>query len=698
MGQPENVSLPDLHSKPWIINLNETEEETEVETHTFISPFEGIYLKTTSPILEGKQCLRCMVDWLLLFDEQTKECYLSNIISHSKVCLPPLLEPLDNLSRCALSSPTTLPDSTIMFACSNFDTFILYCRPGDEEWTKCYVDFQGIDDCFLGTIFGGDGRMYVDTNWKNSCVVINTSSSSVYVEKIGIAEPKTCPLHKPYSSFWVESNGDVFLVRLYCHSYHSSGVVDVDVHRMNTSEYVWERVEDIGDATFFLGSNSVGLSSTVAGTQPNCIYFLLSCCDGIRLYIIQLDARTISFTLLPGCANTSESTNAAYWSDYWYGLYWAIPQSFKLQPSNSLDVVRIKFNRNLLSEEGTEQANEAPWSNIPIELLELLVPKLSFIDYFHVQAVCKEWSLMTKSIQYTETYPMLMSFCSQSTGAYKLFDPLNEKEYTIKDNLLCSVNRQTLRFSKHGWILLTIGHRCIFAVNPFTREVFRLPRMRQHLFNGISFSSFPKSPDSIVFAICKNPWNNSFEVILWRAGDKHWTKKHFSCDVPFCVTYSNPVFFDNEFYCLGIHGNLGVFNPGDMTWRVLEKPEPIRADAPIIGDRYCYLLEFRGDLIAVCRPYDDKPIEMFKLDQSRMAWIKLERLDDAFMFLDNWSAAMTSSPEHGHCNRIYLPVSGYGDCKVSAFYDLETRKYQPAFYGLVEPINSIWMEPSFSLH
>uniref|UniRef100_A0A0D9WXU9 KIB1-4 beta-propeller domain-containing protein n=1 Tax=Leersia perrieri TaxID=77586 RepID=A0A0D9WXU9_9ORYZ len=410
MYQPEDVSLPDFLSKRWILNLNETEEENEVETQTFISPFEGIHLKISSPILDGKQCLRCIADWLLLFDEVTKECYLTNIISHSKVHLPPLLEPLDNLGRYALSSPTTLPDSTIMFACSNFDKFVLYCRPGDKEWTKYYVDFQGIDDYFLGTIFGGNGRMYVETNWKNSCVVIHTSSSSIYVEKTGIAEPKTCPLHKPYTSCWVESNGDVFLVRLYCHSYHSSGVVNIDVHRMNTLKYVWERVDGIGDATFFLGINSVGLSSTYAGTQPNCIHFLLSCCDGIRLYTIKLDAQTISFTLLPGCANPDDSSYIAYWFNYWYGLYWAIPRSSKHQPSNSLDVITNKFNRILLSKEGTEQANEAQWSNIPIELLELLVPKLSFIDYFHVQATCKEWSLMTKPIQYTKTYTMLVSF------------------------------------------------------------------------------------------------------------------------------------------------------------------------------------------------------------------------------------------------------------------------------------------------
>ncbi|GJN33483.1 hypothetical protein PR202_gb22088 [Eleusine coracana subsp. coracana] len=175
------------------------------------------------------------------------------------------------------------------------------------------------------------------------------------------------------------------------------------------------------------------------------------------------------------------------------------------------------------------------------------------------------------------------------------------------------------------------------------------------------------------------------------------------------MTYNNPVFFENEFYCLGVHGNLGVcsiqilgvFNPDDMTWRILDKPEPIRSEAHDYGDRFCHLVEFKGDLLAVFRPYDAKPIEVYKLDRSQMSWTEVLRLDDVVLFLDNWNATMKTSLEYGCCNRIYLPVLGYNeaeDHKVSVFYDLEDGKYKPGFYGLTEPINSIWVEPKFYLH
>lgn len=90
-----------------------------------------------------------------------------------------------------------------------------------------------------------------------------------------------------------------------------------------------------------------------------------------------------------------------------------------------------------------------------------------------------------------------------------------EKHYMAKDLMLSHGNWETLHFSKCGWVLLTKGKRCICAVNPFTREVFKLPKMRHHLFHGIAFSSVPKCPDFVVLAIHKDPWQDSVDVMLW---------------------------------------------------------------------------------------------------------------------------------------------------------------------------------------
>ncbi|OEL34856.1 hypothetical protein BAE44_0004119, partial [Dichanthelium oligosanthes] len=472
----------------------------------------------------------------------------------------------------------------------------LHCRPGDKEWTKYDVDFQNDRENFVGTIFGSKGKMYVNTIYNGQCVVINTTSGS-FVEKMGIADPDRCPLYRPCASFWVESDGDIFLVRFYLHSYRGLGITNIDIHRMDTSNHVWRRVENIGGATFFLGPNSVAVSSLVAGTQADCIYLLLWCCDGIWLYSVRLDDRTISFSLLP--AFTVDLQNLSSCIDIWSRTYWAIPQSFRQEPTKYLGGISSEqFSRSIALIKDEEQSVSL-WSGLPVELIELLVPKLSFVDYYHIRAVCKGWSLIAKPIQHAKIQPMLMSIYGKSGSLCRLFDPMVEKQYIAKDIMLSHGTWQTLHFSKCGWVLLTKGKRCISVVNPFTREVLKLPKMRHHLFNGIAFSSVPKSPDFVVLAIHKDPWQDCVHVMLWRAGDERWANYELPCDTPFSMTTNNPVFFDNEFYCLGVHGNLGVFNPDEMTWRVLDKPERVRDGAPDYRDRYCYLVKFKGDLIAI---------------------------------------------------------------------------------------------------
>jgi hypothetical protein len=176
--------------------------------------------------------------------------------------------------------------------------------------------------------------------------------------------------------------------------------------------------------------------------------------------------------------------------------------------------------------------------------------------------------------------------------------------------------------------------------------------------------SFPKfqimpssseSPDYIVCAIEKsrNPnYSNCLYVTLWHAGDEHWTRSEVDDYTQFRTTYSNPVFYHDEFYCLGTRGNLGVFNPHNMTWRVLDKPVPLLDGDPLPGDRYCHLLEFRDKLITIFRPHNRAAMELYKLDMSQMVWTMVERLDNEVTFVDHWNAVMMSAPRDTCCNRI----------------------------------------------
>ena len=250
------------------------------------------------------------------------------------------------------------------------------------------------------------------------------------------------------------------------------------------------------------------------------------------------------------------------------------------------------------------------------------------------------------------------------------------------------------------------GEDYMYATNPFTGEMLGLPELPclGYQFNGISFSSTPKSPDCIVCAIdksCHPSGSNRLYVMLWRARDEHWTSLEIDADTQFHIAYSNPVFYHDEFYSLGTRGNLGVFNPHNRKWRVLDKPEPVPLldGDPLPGDLYCHLLEFRDNLFAIFRPHNEGAMDLYKLDMSQMVWTKIERLDNEVIFVDHWNAVMMPAPRDTCRNRIYISkLGGYneaGELKNCAFYDLKSRKYYPSYFNLTERMNSIWIQPNF---
>lgn len=91
---------------------------------------------------------------------------------------------------------------------------------------------------------------------------------------------------------------------------------------------------------------------------------------------------------------------------------------------------------------------------------------------------------------------------------------------------------------------------------------------------GVSFSSAPRCADFVVLAV--EALRGFLVVRTWLPDEQEWTKAEFGNHdddglVSFVVPFQNPVFHDGEFYLLARHGKLGVFNPTDMMWRVLDK-------------------------------------------------------------------------------------------------------------------------------
>ncbi|CAD6239966.1 unnamed protein product [Miscanthus lutarioriparius] len=165
--------------------------------------------------------------------------------------------------------------------------------------------------------------------------------------------------------------------------------------------------------------------------------------------------------------------------------------------------------------------------------------------------------------------------------------------------------------------------------------------------NGISFSlSTPASQDCSFFGIVSSHSGVFVTVHTWKHGEDSWSLQELEYQdaPPFPIARNNPVLCSGKFYCLGRKGNLGVFDPErsrddpDSAWRILDKPRPIHAEMELFDD-----------------DHEGRAAGGSWLDETEMAWIEVEDINGAALFVDIRASYGVASPEGGHGNRIFLP-------------------------------------------
>uniref|UniRef100_A0A8I6X9K1 KIB1-4 beta-propeller domain-containing protein n=1 Tax=Hordeum vulgare subsp. vulgare TaxID=112509 RepID=A0A8I6X9K1_HORVV len=709
---------------PWVVQFDRTSKPV------LVAPFNGCRRWDETPdmpVLQGKRCLGRDGDWSLMLDDSTDECSLVSLADTRPsapivIALPPLPdEPNQGLQfACALSGQTP-PDCTVLLDFVR-EKFLLHCRPGDPEWSRLPVELVDENDVLDGPITPGyQGKVYATT--MASFVVVDASSSlAPVVERADMMSPPQCPLHPRYKCYPVPCpDGELFLVRC-CIFGCPPAVVEVKVFRWNDQDNAWETVETIGDKTFFVGRFTFAVPSAAeAGTQPNCIHVLCEACREFGIYTVSLDDATICLGIVEGCHDDDDD-------DYYYGedrAFWALPTSFGLEAARAIQTSDNVSNQvthrrieHCCGEQEKGESTARPWSDLHIDLLQLLVPKISFIDLIHLRAVCKQWNSINSPIQHAKVSPLLMTTrraARTKEDLIEIFDPVGEKKYSIRVNIptsrLKSQGSQLLHYTKNGWVIVSRGgDHIFFLVNPFKNypnggHVIALPPLELEAFKGFSFSSVPGSPDFVVLAAGSTPRSEVIIINTWRMGDEEWKEEVLSDDdAPFFLASHNPVFLDGVFYLLDINGRLGVIDPSEeeMEFSVLKKPDqPIRGSDDVHPKErdYNYLVEWKGELIAIFRETCDASVRTFKLERSQMVWLELQGMEDAAVFWDRTNALIHVPPaEEDSYNKVFLPNYNEtdGGGRMHAFYSFREQCYYPSFYAK-EPMNAIWFQPDLDV-
>ncbi|CAK8571380.1 unnamed protein product [Lathyrus sativus] len=333
------------------------------------------------------------------------------------------------------------------------------------------------------------------------------------------------------------------------------------------------------------------------------------------------------------------------------------------------------------------------WSDLPAELLEIIMCSLALDDNVRASVVCKSWNSVANSVRVVNQSPWLMYFPKFGQW-YEFYDPVQRKTYSLE---FSELNGSRVCYTKDGWLLLYRPRTDrVFFFNPFTREIIKMPRFEM-TYQIVAFSCAPTSPDCVLFTV-KHVSPTVVAISTCHPGATEWTTVNYQNRLPFVSSIWNKLVFCNGlFYCLSLTGWLGVFDPSERTWSVLSVPPP-KCPENFFAKNWWkgkFMTEQEGDVIVIYTCSSENPI-IFKLDQALMEWEELKTLDGATLFASFLSSHSRTDLSGIMRNSIYFSkVRFYGKRCVS--FSLDDYRYYPRKqwhdWGEQDPFESIWIEP-----
>ncbi|KAI3939926.1 hypothetical protein MKW98_029702 [Papaver atlanticum] len=649
---------------------------------------------------------------------------------------------------------------------------LVFCRPGDKQWrTKALnVSYYSNNDydaaileciesllCFRGKLYAFFCENWVIEIqilklWQN--VVVDRKTQYIRSFKVKDADFPVLVGEGDQDSegmdYWVESGNEIFRVHFKCNSRSYRRVTSMHILKLDFSSLSWVLLKSLDDHVLFLCiSMDTGLSRKCYSTSSACCSAADMGLERGCLFYTLLEDQTLHIFELEDSGTTAILPCLKLPTPWFLPTWIMMPTTV----NRHVDGRRRRISNFMLSQSAADTIiNDGRQENMSrincyrgelqdlkpegfpndFDSIEAIAKFLHPVDYINFRLVCKEYSMIlpalnrkSTSIRATATTylsPWLILLFEDGEQAFcNAIDPMhNNNKYRMKVSDEFPVGA-TIRYSKDGWLLMSIGKKTVFCYNPFTKPMIRLPDLPDdYVLGGMSFSSTPTSRNCVVIAITNwCPWSDvsgeakiSFLLCDLHRSLSDWTphSSTYKYDTrthdhymqakrrDFMPCINNPVFYNGAFYCLDYNGLLGVFYmKGDFCWEILSK-----SLGQFNGIYPSFLVECDEKLLLVNLGQSGKSTEVYSLDESEMAWVKLKSLGKHAIFISYTSSFSAIAPRSFMENKIYFPRL-YGE-KV-LYYSLDTCRYHCVgsnqyssqdFHNTKEISNCTWIEPNWS--
>lgn len=330
------------------------------------------------------------------------------------------------------------------------------------------------------------------------------------------------------------------------------------------------------------------------------------------------------------------------------------------------------------AEKSNEEA-EYCWSDLSLDLIGMIFPRLSDNDGVAFSCVCKSWRWYGVKFRRLPPPPYLGPYIfstQRSNLRCKFYCPKDNTYYHTYKNNISQVSNSYVRHSNFGWLLMSTYTGDLFFFNPFTKAKIDLPKLpQQHSFSTFYFSSAPTSRDCLVVGLmCQG------SVGVIRINTKQeWEIKGLKTSNPEVVcyddSYSSPVFYKGKYYSLGQKGYVLTLNLNSKDWSFSVSTKLSK----LLSKNRCelhhdesYLLEAEGELHGVFVYGEQRHVCVYKLKTSgKYCWEAVEDLGDTIFYVSSANSFAEKSATGN--NRIYFPNF---DGENGLYYCLKTKKYR----------------------
>ncbi|KAK8620514.1 hypothetical protein V6N13_066988 [Hibiscus sabdariffa] len=574
---------------------------------------------------------------------------------------------------------------------------------GDQQWTEInYTDEvikrlnNTLENITPLRVFSCNGCLYAQTRFSRLLLVekLDPSHGRLVLKSLRLCFPRAPDIFEPeVRGFLAEFQGKIYWILFrFGVVKEDEEVIDVDVHGLDLSKMVWERVEHAPNLVFFVHETS---SFCCRAIEPeihgNRIYFS----SNKILYSYHIGDKTLSVKSLhlPDIKSP-------------YTSFWVMPdQSIrddsreeKIKGASEISNVAVKKSED----EETKDDNYLLF-DIAKKVAELVD---DFVDFLHLRASHSVFRSIPIPRHLNKTTPSLYSpwLILQRDSVWSMIDPVCGDSYFIKlpDPPLST---STLSFARKGWLLMSGRLFSSHLFNPLTRQLVPFPKKgsslegRRMSRSFMAFSDYP-SPNCVALEINKF-CDEHFEICCTGLRDEdRWERILFpSGDLQFQFYDNHPVFFQGEFYILGHCGKLVAVkfrqNVGMVSWNVFRPEKPF-------SYQQNYLVECNGQLWGVFVGRSGERVGVFEFKAAENTWSRVENLGNYMIFISRWSSVAAMARIPGMENRIYFPrfcgETGYD----VVFYSLETNKFHSCgskdsevdFCGTRELLNAAWIQPA----